>query len=695
MRDPSLAERAPEELRARLKWFLLGRIVIISCFLAAVTFLFIRRGDSGYVVPVAHLMLVIAATYGFSAVSALLLPRVRNLTSFSYLQIAFDVLLITGVVYMTGGVGSPFPFLYCLPVINGAGLLLSHGAAVSAALSAAAYNSLIAALANGWITLESPLGSQQLNLQNGLRFLTNNLSFFLIAYLAGVLARRLHQMENLMLERQAERDRLAMLQETLGRAIGSGLVTTDTEGRITTADKTAEELAGVEPAGMIGRDIGSVFPPLQLAPAARLRFLQGTGPAEPVEFAHEARDRPLSQLRCMAAPLRNTYGHPIGALYVLQDITRLKELVKEDAPPDVEAYREALEEATEKIEEADGLYGISPGIVRIRKIVDRVALSDATVLITGESGTGKELVARAIHAHSPRRDRPFVAINCGAIPENLIESELFGHVRGAFTGAVASRAGCFQLADTGTIFLDEIGELPLHLQVKMLRVLQERVFRPVGGETSVAVDVRVIAASNRDLAAEVKAGRFREDLFYRLNVIHVELPPLRERREDIPLLIRHFLRQFSNQHGRHVTRFSVGAARLLLQYHYPGNIRELENIVEHAVALCDGETATEEHLPGYVTQAPSSPMTVSASPVVAAPGNGASWAPPVPEIGEQGIDLDRSLEEYEKSVLLRALDQAGGVKKKAAELLGINYRSLRHRLQKYGLSDASEGPWAG
>src|SRR5262249_35482317 len=304
---------------------------------------------------------------------------------------------------------------------------------------------------------------------------------------------------------------------------------------------------------------------------------------------------------------------PIGALYVLQNVTALKELTKASEPDAADELRFEVD-AAEVAEAADGLYGVSSAIARLRALVSRVAHSDATVLITGESGTGKEVVARAIHARSARRDKRFIAINCGAIPEHLIESELFGHVRGAFTGAIADRPGCFRAADGGTLFLDEIGELPPHLQVKLLRVLQERTFRPVGSETNVAVDTRIIAATNRDLPAKVKDGSFREDLFYRLNVIAIELPPLRERREDIPVLGLHSLRQSPEVHGRQVPGFSAGAGRLLLQHGYPGNIRELENIVEHAVALCDGDIATEEHLPPYLLGENIKPTAVDARP---------------------------------------------------------------------------------
>jgi DNA-binding NtrC family response regulator len=677
------------ELRDRLKWFLLGRVAVISCFLAIVAAPYVWSARERYDVPIQHLMLAVAVTYAFSAVSALLLPHVTRLRHYTYAQISFDLALVTGVIYLTGGVESPFSFLYSLPIINAAVLLFGAGALFAAIGSSLAYGTLLAALGE-------PPGDGQMALRIGSALLT----FGLIAFLASILTRRLADAERLLREKQAERDHFAMLQDTLSRTINSGLITVDTEGRITSADAVAVELAGRPVELVIGEEIGALFAPLRQTAAARLAFLQSSAASAPIEFLHEPADAPAPlQLRCVAAPLASTFGHPIGALYVLQNVTRLKQELAAAEPAAGEGAEDAtrfdLDAVEEVVEAADGLYGGSPAMTRIRELIDRVAASDATVLITGESGTGKEVVARAMHARGPRRDKRFVAINCGAIPEHLIESELFGHVRGAFTGAVADRPGCFRQADGGTLFLDEIGELPLHLQVKLLRVLQERTFRPVGGETNVAVDVRIIAATNRDLQAQVQAGKFREDLFYRLNVIAVELPPLRERREDIPLLIRHFLRQFSDMHERRVCRFSVGAGRLLLQHQYPGNIRELENIVEHAVALCDGETATEEHLPPYLTgdtalRRPGfTPEPVAIAANAAEPHAPAAWpAPPRLPTPTAPVDLEADLAAYEKAILLRALDQAGGVKKRAAELLGINYRSLRHRLQKYGLSDA-------
>ncbi len=682
------------ELRSRLKWFLLGRVAVTSCFLLMVAAAYLQTARERFDVSMQSLLLAVALTYAFSAVSALLLPHARQLSRFAYVQIGFDVLLVTGVVHITGGLESPFPFLYSLPIINAAVLLFGRGALFAALASGAAHDGLALLLVAHGTAGDGPVF---------LRLAAANLTFALIAFLASILTRRLDEAERRLREKEAERDHLALLQDTLSRTIHSGLLTIDGDGRVSSADAIAAELTGRPVTELIGADIGELFPPLRQTPAARLAFLQSSAASAPVEFAYESPDGTTGALRCVAAPLASTFGHPIGALYVLQNVTRLKEelaaAAEPDAPPEDIAPLEL--DNIEITEAADGLYGASQAMGRIRDLIERVAGSDTTVLITGESGTGKEVVARAMHARSPRRDKRFVAINCGAIPEQLMESELFGHVRGAFTGAVADRPGCFRQADGGTLFLDEIGELPLHLQVKLLRVLQERTFRPVGSETSVAVDVRIIAATNRDLQGQVRDGQFREDLFYRLNVIHLELPPLRERRDDIPLLIRHFLRQFSELHGRRVSRFSVGAGRLLLQHAYPGNIRELENIIEHAVALCDGETATEEHLPSYVTgDVPPRPAPVAApvpAPALATDGEArpAGWVmPPRLPTPTDPVDLEADLAAYEKAILLRALDQAGGVKKRAAELLGINYRSLRHRLQKYGLGDAYDNDHA-
>jgi len=320
--------------------------------------------------------------------------------------------------------------------------------------------------------------------------------------------------------------------------------------------------------------------------------------------------------------------------------------------------------------------GGSTAIEAVIQQVAQVARSNFTVLIQGETGTGKELVARAIHSQSPRRDKPFVAVNCGAIPESLIESELFGHVRGAFTGAVADHSGLFKQADHGTIFLDEVGELPLHLQVKLLRVLQEKTFTPVGASKPVKVDVRVISATNRDLRKELEEGRFREDLFYRLNVVNMVLPPLRSRKEDIPSLTHYFLRKFAASLNKNVEEISSGVLMLLMSHAYPGNVRELENIIEHAVAVTNKNIITEEDLPQQVRGVPIADDSKVFEET--APGGADVFF-------NKGLSLDVELETHEKCILLGALKRANGVQKKAAEILGINYRSLRHRLEKYDL----------
>jgi two-component system, NtrC family, response regulator PilR len=314
----------------------------------------------------------------------------------------------------------------------------------------------------------------------------------------------------------------------------------------------------------------------------------------------------------------------------------------------------------------DNIIGRSPRMQALYQMIETVAGVQSTILIMGESGTGKELVARAIHNLSPRADKPFVSINCGAFTETLLESELFGYVKGAFTGATANRKGLFEAADKGTIFLDEIGEMSPAMQVKLLRVLQEKKVRPVGGHEEVPVDARVIAATNRDLAAMTKAGTFREDLYYRISVIPMELPPLREKREDIQELVAHFTQKFCAQTGRPLT-ISPKAMELLERYSWPGNVRELEHTIERAVALERTNEIQPERLPEHVTQ--YNPARVAAAL----------------DLPDEGLNLTAHLEQLEKTYLLEALQRTGGNQTRAAELLQLSVRSLRHLLDKHGI----------
>ncbi len=321
-----------------------------------------------------------------------------------------------------------------------------------------------------------------------------------------------------------------------------------------------------------------------------------------------------------------------------------------------------LREALQGRHRIEGIIGESGQMLEVVSLVRRVAPSEASVLIRGESGTGKELIAKAIHFASPRAAGPLIRINCAALPETLLESELFGHEKGAFTGALATRKGRFELADEGTLFLDEIGDLPLHLQAKLLRVLQEREFERVGSSQSIRVNVRILSATHRDLEALLKAGQFREDLYYRLNVVTILLSPLRERRQDLPLLIDHFLRVFAEKNGKRIRGFTHEARETLLRYDYPGNVRELENLVERAVVLTRDEVISKDDLPLMVQP----------------PEKGAEE--------EGGSSLTAAVEGMERQMIREALARSGGVQTRAAEMLGISERALRYKLKKYGLT---------
>ncbi|MCP4006075.1 MAG: sigma-54-dependent Fis family transcriptional regulator [bacterium] len=338
-----------------------------------------------------------------------------------------------------------------------------------------------------------------------------------------------------------------------------------------------------------------------------------------------------------------------------------KALEKRELCSENERLRRQIREQTS----LPSVVGRSRQMQDVFALVRQVAPSKTNVLITGESGTGKELVARAVHKLSDRKDNAYVAINCGAIPENLLESELFGHMRGSFTGATSDKQGLFEIADKGTLFLDEIGEMPLNLQVKLLRAIQERIFRRVGGTNDIRVNVRIVCSTNRSLENEVREGRFREDLFYRLNVIEVELPALRDRPEDVAQLIHSFVQRFANEQDKRVTGLSAEAIEILEGYAFPGNVRELENIIERAVTLARSEEIGTEQLPGTV-------FSESQNPLVRA-------------IPEEGMDLEETLAQYEASLIRAALERTDGVKKRAAALLGVSFRSFRYRLEKLGL----------
>ncbi|HKW87076.1 MAG TPA: sigma-54 dependent transcriptional regulator [Nitrospiraceae bacterium] len=335
-------------------------------------------------------------------------------------------------------------------------------------------------------------------------------------------------------------------------------------------------------------------------------------------------------------------------------------LVRENA-----RFREELRER----QELSPLVGSSPLMLEVYKLVARVSAGKSTILLEGESGTGKELIARAIHANGPRREKLFVPVNCAALPDTLLETELFGHEKGAFTGATGVKQGLFETAHEGTIFLDEIGDMGLALQVKLLRVIQEQEVRRVGGTGSIKVDVRIIAATNRDLASLVKEGRFREDLFYRLNVVRIGLPPLRERREDIPMLAHHFLQKFSGSRTHPIAGFVPDALALLQRYHWPGNVRELENAIERAVSLSHGPLVLPDDLPEAIRNAEADSCEDTA--------------------GKDEALL--TLDEVEKRHLMRVLRETGGNKARAAKILGIDRRTLYRMAERFGLELGEEG----
>lgn len=341
----------------------------------------------------------------------------------------------------------------------------------------------------------------------------------------------------------------------------------------------------------------------------------------------------------------------------------------------LEVENRTLKKELKKEYSFQNLVGNSAPMHAIFEMVKRVSETPTNILVTGESGTGKEMVAKAIHYNGPFKDKAFVSVNCGAIPETLMESEMFGHKKGSFTGAVADKVGLFETAEDGTLFLDEVGELPLTIQVKLLRAIQERVVRRVGATEDTKINVRIIAATNRDLESMVQEGSFRQDLYYRLNVIMIKAPALRERKADIGMLAKHFLQKYNERLSKDISEITEDAMKVLESYDYPGNVRELENIIERTVALEAGASILPESLPPFIKTTSGSRQMVSSDGI---------------EITEDGVDLDKIIGQIEKELIIKAIHSADGVKKRAAKLLGITFRSMRYRVEKYGLGSIEE-----
>jgi len=427
-------------------------------------------------------------------------------------------------------------------------------------------------------------------------------------------------------------------------SISDGVFTVDSDWRIGCFNRAAEEITGHSRDAVIGRPCHEVFRTNICAEACALRYTMETGrPIVDLDVTIETRSGEVVPVSVSTALLRDEEGTVIGGVETFRDLRQVRQLQK----------------AVLKDYSFEDIVGKSAGMRELFSKLDIVAASGSTILLTGETGTGKELFARAIHRRSSRRDGPFVAVNCGALPETLVEAELFGHVKGAFTGAIADKPGRIAMADGGTLLLDEIGDLPPGVQVKLLRFLQDLTFEPLGASRTRRADVRIICATHRNLSELVKEGDFREDLFYRIDVIRLEIPPLRRRREDIPLLVQHFVDSLNLLKGGAVTGVSAEAMRRILSHPFPGNVRELENVVEHGFVLCPAGLIRPEHLPLD------------------------RLTPPADSSGGSARGL---LDELEREGIVRALEENEGNRLKTARALGFHKTTLFRKMKRLGIT---------
>ncbi len=664
----------PESLKETLVLLLAARTVVLSLLLGFAAWELSTRSSYG----MEWFFGVISFTYLVSAVNLLLLKKIENPQKLVWFQLATDLTLASLTIYLLGSSGSVL--LYLLVIIEAAVLLGSQGAVITASASAFFYSIINSGLippAHGNFARLSPT-----------EILMVYISLVTVALAASAVARQLGRVKRSASSSANELSKMELRQQQLFDDLQEGIITVDLDQAITSINQAASSIIGltqVDANDLIGKSLQGILEDLGANQIDDLLGSQKLGISREISFRNESSGNSRF-LSYNVKEIEDSEGNISGKRFIFNDVSKVKEMEEKlSLKEKLSAIQlDSLETSSGKeLSDKLQIIGESPVMTKIFTLVDRVAKSEASVLINGQSGTGKELIAKAIHFGSERSEKPFVTLNCGAIPESLIESELFGHVKGAFTGAIKDSLGLFRQAEGGTIFLDEIGELPLHLQSKLLRALQERTVRPVGGAQAIDIDVRVLAATNKNLRSEIRDGEFREDLFYRLNVVNITLPPLKERKEDIPHLINYFTSRYGEKNGQESIEVSAEALHALNNYSYPGNIRELENIIERAVVL-GGEFIGEAHLPPEVIGAEDQELDFSNQLNTQRPEEVSLIVDILP------TNLDEELAKIEMNYLKSALEETGGAKKQAAQLLGLNFRSFRYRLKKYGLTEVGE-----
>ncbi|MEZ4753014.1 MAG: sigma 54-interacting transcriptional regulator [Bdellovibrionota bacterium] len=648
---------------------LLGLLLMVASYCTFSNSLYLKKIAATLYAP-------IGITFAISIFSSLWAKKHSSGKLFLQAQILIDTMLITGIVWISGGAISPFLFLY-LPVIMMAALLLPQTPAIlSAVLAGLVYTFITWGMLRGYIPTVDGLPAADPPARGYLlQLLGLSSALILVVFLTQFLKNQLAASRKLVEKSTRDLFEANHKQKALISGMPEAVIMTAQTGKISNINHAACQLLNVEPMVALGKSLQELLTLVD----ENYEIANFEDSINKTEITIKPADSAqIINLVSHRQEIYNDLEEKTGSIIMFQNITKLRSAEEQLMMQERMArmLAESNKDTGPTYTKIESFVGESPVMQKVFKLIEKVATSEATVLVSGESGTGKELVAKAIHFGSHRANKPFVAVNCGAIPETLIESELFGHKKGAFTSADSDHLGLIRQATGGTIFLDEIGELPIQVQAKLLRVLQEKTVRPVGGDKDAPIDVRIIAATNRNLKAEVANGNFREDLFYRLNVIGMKLPKLSERREDIPLLVNSILCKIVDDSNK-VPIITPGAMQLLLDYKYPGNVRELENILERAIVL-GGEAILPKHLPDFLINLENESACAKTS-------------------GETQIFIDESivlpmklddlLSGIERRCLEAALLKTKGAKKKAANMLGMNFRSFRYRLQKYDIGE--------